>query len=215
MKKIFGLALALSLSLALVACGGGGTASTTSDAAVAAGVIAPAVVGSLAGGASLDVNETFSETITWSLSCGTSGAATTTGTWTADTVTGTVAISTATTFNSCAGTDTRCNINYVLGGTVNSTADMTGLTSFDDKVNITQSGTVNVTGFATFDCAVDTVTSISLNEMALIDDSNLDAILAYMSGTICGKTIAEIKTLIDGDDATYCAGITDAAAANS
>ena len=117
-----------------------------------------------------------------------------------------------TAFGACAGTDTRCNIAYVLDGSVVSTTN-TVISGSTASFESTNKGTVNVTGFATFACDIDT--KITVTDFTALDKASVDDILSKMTGTICGQTIADIKTLIDGTDAEYCAGVKEIAATNA
>jgi len=215
MRKILALSLLVSsvaVVFTLVSCGGSGDTATESQASVAAGIVAPAITGAVGGlsVATVDTVESGTVPVDYTFPCPTSGAAVTEGNVSYDidvesglyTVTGDL----VTTFNSCDGTDTRCDIDYTLGGTVNSTTNTT-VSSTTANVAVTQSGTVNVSGFATFDCTVDTTLSISYDELSALDDATALSILDYMTGTICGKTVAEIKTMIESTDAVYCADV--------
>ncbi|MFH1223997.1 MAG: hypothetical protein V1647_06625 [Pseudomonadota bacterium] len=216
MKKLLVLGVSAVVLVAIASCGGSGSTATDSQAGVAAGVVVPA----LASGASTASLATIDEAVTYPVDvtfhCDTSGDVTTTGNVEVDvgTETATINGTLESAFNSCAGTDTRCSIDYVLGGSVTSTTSAS-VSGTDVQIAVTQAGTVNVTGFATFDCVIDTVTTISYDQLSTLDDGTCSGILDYMTGTICGKTVAEIKTLIDGDDTTYCQTISDLANNNS
>ncbi|MEI6079081.1 MAG: hypothetical protein WCQ53_00385 [bacterium] len=228
MKKI--LVLSISVLFVLVSCGGGSTA-TKGQSSAAATAVSPALAKSISGvgagaGASINVNEVIDQTdvaipeFDVSGFCST-GTIKTSGKYSvhvdvptdpSGTPTGNFTIDATTTFAACAGTDTRCDIAYVLDGSVASTAN-TVITGTTASFEATNKGTVNVTGFSTFTCDIDT--KITITDFAALDNANVDDVLSLMTGTICGQTVAEIKALIDGTDAEYCAGVKEIAQTNA
>lgn len=230
MKKTLVLSFAMLFTLA--ACGGGssGTAAQSSGAASAVVPILSGAMGSASGSVkSVKIDQAGGDTTLPAINfnCPTSGTVTSTGdanaTVDSDPNSPTFGnfsfdITMATVFNTCAGTDTRCNVSYTLGGTVNSTS--TGSGNANDLATavftIKQSGTVNITGFAAFDCPIDTTLTMTFAEMeALTSTTAVDGVLSKMTGTICGQAVADIKKLIDSDDATYCKGLAAAAGQTS
>ncbi|MEI6092104.1 MAG: hypothetical protein WCQ47_00295 [bacterium] len=222
MKKVLGLALALVAVIALSACGG--TSASTGKSSGAASAVTPfiAKAATTGGIASVSVDSDFPSAgeipIDASYPCATSGTVTTTGTATwsgTDASNISLAINTTTTFNTCAGDDTRCTpaLNYVLGGNItgNTSLSITGGSSV--SFTIKETGTVNVSGFATFDCPIDLTMTITQTEAAaLASDDTPSSILNLMTGTICGKDVKDIKTLIDSSNTVYCDGVKEIAA---
>lgn len=213
MKKILVLGLSVVTVIVLSSCGGSGSSATSGQSAATAGAVAP-VISSVMSGATSSINvddvhvNTDLPEITFP--CETSGNVATTGTYS---VTGNVAdnatlvVDTTSTFNACTGTDARCNIVYILGGSVTGTVNAS-LVGSNLTYSSTEQGTINVSGFATFDCPVDiTVTITSSDLTGWGAHTSVDDVLAKMTGTICGKTVAEIKTLYDSSDTVYCAGV--------
>lgn len=228
MKKILTLSISLIAVIALSACGSGSSANANQSSAAASAitpVLSNAIGGSGGGISSIGINESVTVNTSqaideFSFTCPTSGTASTTGTVDVDINMETGAFSYTvdanTTFNNCAGTDTRCAIDYVLGGTVNTKTVGSGTGTYTDLTFVTtQTGTVNVTGFVAFDCKIETSLTLTYADLIGLDESTIDAVLGKMTGTICGQDVSAIETLIASDDTTYCNGVKEIAESNS
>ncbi|MCX6112208.1 MAG: hypothetical protein NTY22_02845 [Proteobacteria bacterium] len=229
MKKVLGLALSLVVIIGLSACGGGSTA-TKGQSSGAASAVTPMLAKSVSTGGNIVSMANINEAVNVSgsipetpFACPTSGTVTVSGTYSVSGDTTNLAgfsiiVDTTAAFNSCDGTDTRCNLAYLLTGSIaghiSTTVDANGT---DYTFISTEKGTVNValTGFSTFDCPVDLTLTITSADIVGFDNETVDDVLSKMTGTICGQTVAEIKTLIDSSDAVYCAGVKEIASGST
>jgi hypothetical protein len=209
MKKIFSLTLGLALAVSLISCGGSGDNNTNeAQSAAISAAVGPVIGGAIQeaaefspGSDSVNVNESGTVTIPESV-CGDTGTMTGTITYDVDSEAHSGSITVSQTLTNCDGTDAYCAFPYVINGTLNTSA--TGsLTSINMAIN----ANLSVTGFST--SALSCVIDLSVNNVNL-ETSTPEEIYEAIEGTICGKTPAEIATLIEqaeSDPTEYCTAL--------